>query len=366
MKMKKGSYITIILTLLVLLFTSPVGVVRGQPACVEVPPDCGVVFDQVNFTFPGLPEPLLDSNWGRVTVYPDILAECTGMTSGYLNIYTDAAGWVVANLLIDLAHGSEPVSAYFTLFYGDPEDVDTLTAHVEFCVEPLETFYDGSHEFNVGDWEYNAQGAGDGDITEVGNPPPPIGYDMMSPPNESWVLPNPVNVQAAHDQCFPMSIANSLQFLEETYGLEIPDDHVLGVRGDGTLVGWLDELANRTAPDRCHGSGVWFVPMLEGKFDYLADNGLADAIVHKHQGHGYGNPGTEALNDGDFEHRGIVSTEEGDFVTWEWIRDQIIDGEDVELVYSWGTGGHAIRVFGCGETEGERWIRYLHDSSECK
>jgi hypothetical protein len=319
-----------------------------------VGPDCGVVFDQVDFTFPGLPEPLHNSNWGRITVYPDALAESTGMTRGYLNVNTDAVGWVVANLLIDQAHGSEPVSAYFTLFYGDPEDVPKLDAHVVFSLEPLEIFTDGTYEFDVGDWEYNAQGFGGGDITEVGPPPPPIVDELMSPPNESWVLPNPVNVQTAKNQCFPMAIANSLQFLEETYNFAVPNEHIPGQDGDSSLVGQLDLYSGRSVTDRCNGSGLGVTPMLTGKFQYLYDNNLAGCLVHKHQGSVYEN----------FEWAESVSVYQGEFVTWEWIRDQIIAGEDVELGYVWSTGGHAIRVFGCGETEGERWIRYLHDANQ--
>lgn len=42
----------------------------------------------------------------------------------------------------------------------------------------------------------------------------------------------------------------------------------------------------------------------------------------------------------------------------------------MELVFSYDdaagnpTGGHAVRIFGCGVTEGNRWLRYLHDATQ--
>ena len=51
--MKKVNYILAVLILLTFLVTSPADVVKGVNG-VEVPPDCGVVFDQVDFTFPAL------------------------------------------------------------------------------------------------------------------------------------------------------------------------------------------------------------------------------------------------------------------------------------------------------------------------
>jgi len=109
--------------------------------------------------------------------------------------------------------------------------------------------------------------------------------------------------------------------------------------------------------------------MLLGKFDYLSQIGLQGRLVHKHQGRGYGDPNAnQALKAGNFWHKGSVSRDMGAAVTWEWVCNEIKKGEDVELVFSYDnaagdpTGGHAVRIFGCGITDGKRWLRYLHDA----
>lgn len=93
--------------------------------------------------------------------------------------------------------------------------------------------------------------------------------------------------------------------------------------------------------------------------------------MHKHQGRGWGNANKgEALPAGDYTASGITSDDQGAVVTWEWICNEIKNGEDVELIYSREdatgsiTGGHAVRVFECGMTFGVPWIGYLHDSDQ--
>ena len=347
-------------------FATP-AMVRGQVAQAIIGPGQGVAFQQVDFLFEGAMLP--DSDWGRISADPEELFSATGISRGYLNVHTDM-GWVVANLLVDRSHGGE-VATYFTLMPPGQEDVTALSAYVTFSTTPAEVFGDGARaDFPVGAASWNGEGAGDMGTTSVGPPPPPF-IILESPPDESHIQPNAVNVQTAKNQCFPMSIANSLQYLEDRFNVNVPHNHVMGLKGDASLVGQMDTLANRNAPSRDVGSGVWFVPMLEGKFEYLAANGLANALVHKHQGRGYGDPNLDqALKPGDFQHMGIVSQDMGAQVTWEWVCDEIKKGEDVELVFSYDdaagnpTGGHAVRVFGCGITEGNHWLRYLHDATQ--
>ncbi len=158
---------------------------------------------------------------------------------------------------------------------------------------------------------------------------------------------------------------------EKRYGIDVPNNHQAGLRGDNTLVGQLDTGMNRTAPSRNNGSGVWFPPMLQGKFSYLNNNDLKDSLVNRHQGRGWSNAAAgQALPNGNFTASGITSTDDGATVTWKWICDQIKAGEDVELIFSYDdangnpTGGHAVRVFGCGKTLGLPWIKYLHDGAQ--
>jgi hypothetical protein len=356
--MKKVNYVLTILIFVTFFVANPAGIIKGSFGGIELEPNEVIIFDQVDFLFPLATE--LDSDWGRVTVDPVKLYDDTGEPSGYVNIYTDV-GWVVANLAIDLVDGIEPVTTYFTLYLGGHQEIDitVLSARVHFSLNPLETFGDGTHnDFLVGVWEWNAEGFGDGDVTSIGPPPPPISSIPGSPPDEKHVLPNPANVQTAKRQCFPMGIANSLQYLEDTYNVPVPHDHKKGLKGDNSLVGQLDTAANRTANARDDGKGINVVPMLKGKFEYLNANGLKDKLIHKHQGRGFGD-----LEDGDFEHKGIVSSDKGSKVTWEWICGEIKNGENVELGFTYPTGGgHVVRVIGCGITKGQRWLRYVHDA----
>jgi len=333
-----------------------------------VGPTEGVEFAQVDFLFDEATVP--DSNWGQVSADPGALLAATGIGTGYLNVYTDI-GWVVQNLRVSTNPVSSPVVSYFSLGLDGPEDVALLSAYVDYSPEPQLDFGDGPRsDFPVGATSWNAEGAGDSATTDIGDPPPP-GVIVFIPQGPDLMLEQEnQNVQCAANQCFPMSIANSLQYLEEQHGLNVPHDHVPGLKGDDTLVGQLDTFANRFAPSRTVGSGVWFTPMLEGKFCYLDANSLSKALVHKHQGRGYGAPPNQALPAGDFQRCGITSEDNGPVVTWEWICDQIEQGEDVELVFSYDdangnpTGGHAVRVFECGKTLGIPWIGYLHDSQQ--
>jgi hypothetical protein len=331
----------------------------------------GVTFDQVDFTFPKETE--RNSDWGEVVVDTEELSDSTGRSSGYLNVFTDA-GWVVDNLFVD-AENSRQAMKYFSLGLEKPEDVTRLSAHVVFSKNPKSSFKDGPRSnFPVGTTKWNAQGAGQEDVTEIPAAPPPKEDERAATAVSSangvtsaranvkgpqHFVSDKENVQCAVNQCVPCAYANSLQFLENSTGIKVPNPNKPGLRGDNTLVGQLDEKMNRRAPSRTDGDGVWFVPMLQGKFDYLAENRLKNALSQKHQGRGYG----QVVPPGDFQHMGITSKDRGATVRWKFIDNQVKKGEDVELVFSYdGGGGHAVRVVGSGITANDRWIKYAHDS----
>jgi hypothetical protein len=328
-------------------------------------PEQGITFERVNFTFnSNFSASLEETAWGRISIDKDDLFPHKRMSCGYINVFTDE-GWVVQNLPVDLGDEATSPAMYFNL--GAVNSADTLSAHVEFSLFPLHKFKDGPRtEFTLGDAAWNAQGASELETETVGAPP-----EGNMDFSHKWLFrkhkQKNQNVQAAINQCVTMAMANSLQYLENRYGLPIPNDHDPGVKGDDTLVGQLDTATDRIATSRTSGSGLWFVPWLEGKFEYLAANGLADEVVHKHQGRGWGGAG-QAIPDGDFTSSGITSTDEGDTVSWDWICKEVKRGEDVEIAFSYDdasgvpTGGHAVRVFACGRTFGQPWIGYLHDS----
>ncbi|RLF51597.1 MAG: hypothetical protein DRN19_02510, partial [Thermoplasmata archaeon] len=347
----------------------------------------GLRFSQIDFSI--AEEEIIDSSWGRIEVDIDEFTEYMGLEEGYLNGYGDV-GWVIQNLLIQPLEGMDSVVTYFNLGVPDGTNVDEISLYIEFTEEPVVEFHDGPRVVYPVDTQlYNAMGVG----------PTPTEPFVMYPPTtisfvadgETWHFkkeqgPNE-NVQCARNQCFPMSIANSLQYLKNKYGLPVPHQHKPGLKGDNTLVGQLDAACNRPVVNRCNGDGVWFDDMLEGKFKYLKNNGLANKLTHKHQGYGYGwvdanndgifqkgelryNQGVGSLPDGDFKRHGITSKDEsiGGKVTFDWLCEQIKKCEDVEIVYTYEDrngnieGGHAVRVFGCGKILGKPFILYKHDA----
>ena len=339
--------------------------------CPYVSPHPGVSFSQVDYMFAAIDGP--DSRTGRLEVNMDIfMAEESPSTEGYLNVQTDV-GWVVQNLWLDLTDGVPFVSTYFQIGTTTGDDISSLSAYVNLSPTPIVTAADGIRaQYLVMPWIWNAEGAGDLSTTVIPDPPP-VDYYIFEPTGAHTVLsqPNTSNIQTATNQCFPMSIANSLQYLEDRFGLPVPHDHKKGLDGDNSLVGQLDDACNRNPASRTNGPGVWFQPMVNGKFKYLNDNNLDGKIVHRHQGAGYGGAGNE-IPPGDYTSNGITSKDEsvGGKVTHAWICEQIANGEDVEIVFSYDdaagnpTGGHAVRVFECGTTFGVPWIGYVHDGNQ--
>jgi hypothetical protein len=371
----------LVVSLILLLLLAVQGIGQSQDMAVWLGPNQGVSFEQVSFEFSEAKEPF--STWGRLTVDSRTVAASSGLATGYINASTEL-GWVVWNLPFSAEDASGPISTYFAISARNGASVKELAAVISATPLPIPyTAQDGilgkadrRMVFPVGRVVWNAEGAGDLSVKMI--EPSPTFADVFAgiaqnlvPLNSQYTQPNAVNVQTAVNQCFPMSIANSLQYLEDRYGMTIPHTHQPGLKGDNTLVGQLDTYAGRNASSRSSGSGVWFQPMLDGKFEYLSDNGLANALVHRHQGRGYGSAAAgQALPNGNFTRHGITSTDDGAAVTYSWLCDQIQKGEDVELVFSYDnasgqpTGGHAVRVFECGTTLGVPWIGYLHDSQQ--
>jgi len=345
-------------------------VICASTLSVTVSPGQGVEFQQVDFAFSAISEgDQNDSNWGRVSVDPELLFSSTGISNGSLNIYTDE-GWVVQNMPIDLSDAIDTVVTYFCLGLSDSHgiDVSTLSAHIEFSSDPTDEFNDGTRSsFSVGDTVWDAEGFGEDQTTDFGAPPPAnaVKFDPKGK-TEKHTQPNATNVQAAVNQCFPMAVANSLQYLEDRFGINVPHDHKVGLKGDNSLVGKLDTEAGREVTSRLKGKGVHVGPMLRGKFSYLNKNGLKEKLVHKHQGRGLPNG---QIAKGDFTSSGITSKDRGEKVRFNFICNEIKKGEDVELCFSYDVkdkpiGGHAVRVFECGITKGQPWIGYLHDSNQ--
>jgi hypothetical protein len=228
---------------------------------------------------------------GRLEIDAVRLRQATGLPAGYVNVSTPQ-GWVVRNLPI-LAEATYPyakLATRFALGVSTGTRVQTLDAAVDYSPAPLAAF--AGAPVAQGVKPLAVAQAGGGEPTS-GPPLPPnlsdISFGNLQGGNDVVVQFDHPNIEAAWNQCVPMSVANSLQFLKDTAGLPVPHAHKAGLResasaGDDSLVGKIETAMNRPVRDRLDGDYTPFVGGLQGKLRYLAQNGLASRVEVTHWG----------------------------------------------------------------------------------
>lgn len=318
-----------------------------------IAPGQGVSLSQVDFTWPNAQT--LNSNTGWVHVDVATLRAMTGMPSGYINI-TSSFGWIVQNLPIFADFDYPAVTTEFQLSAASGSDVTALDALVLYSTDPLVAPPAGSMTaFPVGDVAFN--GAGKGDPPSGGSPTPPAPGIITFTPFGSILdceQPGHPNVQAADAQCGPAAFANSLQWLENTYGIPVPHPHLPGLGPDGSLVGTLDGTMSRTWTDRKNGDGVTDENFLDGVLEYIAEYCLSSRLNVKHQDDSLG---------GDFSAHGLTSEGFG-VPTADFILAEVCAGEDVEIGYTNPTppgGGHWVNAVKAGTILGVPFVCYQSD-----
>jgi uncharacterized protein (TIGR03437 family) len=328
--------------------------------------DENVVMEQVSFGYTNAQ--LAYSPTGRVSINVPGLAANVGQPFGYLNVMIPGVGWVVPNLRFDVNNGINSLGTDFLLF--DPtvpsQFVSNVNVQVSVDTAPRDTFDTTlpSVQFPVTPTVRNAEGT----VAVNVPPPPPAANHTFTPAGDTYehVLPrNDINVQAASHQCATASLANSLAYLaSQNDNFKLPHPNNTGLKGDNTLVGQLDTATNRNVTSRTQGSGLYEQPELTGKFTYLKQNGLDKKLVQKYQGALYDSSGLNPIST-DFTAQGVTTTNQGNVVTFDWLCNEIQQGEDVEINYEWNngqkSGGHALRVFGCGKVHGAPYIWTLDD-----
>jgi hypothetical protein len=326
-------------------------------SCFENPVS-GISFSQIDFVFANAT--VLNSYCGVIEVNVANLTGSLGLQQGYVNVFTDA-GWVVQDMVIDSNITVPRVAMYFNLGVDSGIDVTSLSAHLQYSSNATANFTDGPRvNYAVTTANYNAEGVGDALISNIPQILRPISivdpsrfvsfYKKLQLANE--------NVQCAWCQCFPMALANSLQYLENKYSLPVPHDHVIGLKGDNSLVGQLDTYTGRYAPSRTVGSGIGTVAGLTGLVDYLYYNGILNRVTISYQTDGFYGGG------GDFVRDGITVPDESvnGHVTYDWIKTELYNCESLVIGVSWyGGGGHCVRVYGCGESGGVPFLWYADD-----
>lgn len=361
-----------------------------------------------------------DTAEGVLVVNPLQLAASTGLSHGYLHMVSDL-GTVVYNVPFDAApdrfmpdrlkrlgvRGGGPISDMhvpFALSSADP--VGLMSVQLVVTPTPLfdEDAFDGvMKKAPINTWPLKALpeaigGDGLGTITapplppipDPGPPPPAPGFQVpdMDLPDWQYTLPWALNVEAARNQCVPAALANTMAYLEKVYapwGVDFPQQNTPGVGFDGdegSFVSRMDWYMDRTHQDTCNGSGTGRCgpgsSRIRGATEFLAAFDPDAQIQMRHQG------GDEVYPGDCEQYLDRESHREGPNVTFEWLCDRVQDGAGITLSFGYyaqdgsspeeggeenpweRTGGHALRVFGCGAVGDKVFIRTVDDGQQNK
>lgn len=309
----------------------------------SIVPTNGLSFAQVNITFAGSEQPL--SAYGLVRANIADMTASTGIPTGYLNVYNPlSSSWIIRNMPIEGSSGLPGISTMFDLGINPGTAVTDLYLQTLFSPVPL-TEYRGSGPTNHfvldSPINYDAQNGGASAPAQDNRADPSlISFRISTNSFLRWELGHN-SVEQATNQCGPAAVANSLEWLRNTYSNRVPLDPALtnipGVAGEPTnsLVGQLDNAMNRT-----NGWGLSDLGFLNGKLAFIADtnNGLKGALVIKHW------PGTDTNVVGNQTNSGVVSidvsTNGGTLI--DWILAEIAAGEDVEMSWVWAGGTNRV------------------------
>lgn len=343
-----------VLIILMFLVLGTFGASIGR--AITVSPGDGLMFSQIDLAYTGISQS--NSSYGLAAVDINTLTTNAGISSGYLNIET-SAGWVVRNMPIGLSSGYPGISSIFDIGVSAGTDISSLGVIADFSSTPTVSFTGGvSTLFGVGNVSYNAEGKGAlrTDLPTNSVDASVINFQLGGLVSSTWQPGHP-SIEQDTGQCGPASVANSLQWIEDTYkntfGINITQPHNagLGDNNDGTLVSELD-----IAMGRSENTGVNDGLFMDGKLQYLSDNGLGNVILTKHKG-GAAIPGVHS-------HAGLTSRVDTSTLTLtEWIQQEVDRGEDVEMSVLWDTdGGHWVDLIGAGSVLGVPWVAWTHDA----
>ncbi len=327
------------------VFQPPPGYVFTQPE--------GLTISQIDFTFDGAQQQ--NSSYGLLALDWTMALELSGFISGFLNVATEN-NWIVQNMPFDFSTGYSGMSTMFNL--GTTDDVTSIDLYAHISETPLLTFdLRPVCTWDVGDKPYNAQGVN----MPRGNIPAPLPFASIpfvdgGKSQLVWQHGH-VNIEADKNQCAPASVANSLQWLENTQNINVPDDHKPGIR-DNSLVGKLDTAMNRSAH-----STIGYHDMVNGKVKYINSAGLGNNLSIKHKNR----KGTNYFQNNDVTFGNATSKANNDTTVSliDWILAELDSSEDVELVIKWdGVGAHAVDLIGGGYVDGVPWLAWMHDANQ--
>lgn len=350
----------------ILVFLMSFGCCGGLFAAEFIVDDSqGIKLLQVDFPFDS--SPIINSGIGHIEVDLAQLRTASGIDSGFINMLINGQ-WQVRNLLVP-SEQSFPyplIKSAFDLGVNEGTDVSELSATIVYtdtfsAVPPASN----AKQFPVAEITVSQGGVTEiiGDTASRSSTSVPvvneIGFTDPSNFRSSFQFDHP-NIETAGSQCYPMAIANSLQFLENTTQLKLPHSHVPGLRGDQSLVGQLGQAMNRTVTSRRTGAGVNTLPGIQGKLRYLAENDLHERVQTRHWGKLLPN-NVEVVVDG----KKASSIAQGASVSIDKIVEALEGGENCEATYFYGGGGgHAVDIVGAGYIAGQAFIIEASDLNQ--
>ena len=306
---------------------------------------------QVDYAFENLDWDFSDT--GRLEV--DLVKLKEVLPYGFLNVATPD-GWVVQNLPIPLECPYDVMATYFGIgpLAFDHQQLFSRDVAICYTTEVLSQFAPTVFSpIGVSRCKYNAEGLGTGSTTA--KPEPPLPGDLQYPAgcvSKSAVMQTPAhrNVQTAQNQCSPMAVANSLQWLEDKYGLKLEPDHVLGLRTDNpnvTLVGVLEEKMNRAVTNRETGEPTALLQRNLGIHRFIADARAKKQLV-------FGWALQPPMGAGQLQ---------------QWYVSKVMSGAAAFIGMAWGEdAAHEVALVGTGvvgkpddNASDQRWIAFVHD-----
>lgn len=224
----------------------------------------------------------------------------------------------------------------------------------------LLTTYSGSPVNNFAVTNYPMSiGSSNGESAPGPAQPPTFTDVIFSDPskNDRWIQWDHPNEQAAHSQCAPMSIANSLKYLHDTQDLELPFQHRPGWKGDDSLVGKIDTASGRPTTSRQSGQGI---STGQAKINFLATHmpGKVETMIWGNMGADDGASNQTVTVGGN----SATLVGKGRSIKMDEILQQLKEGANCEVVYSYAGGGaHAVDLVGAGFHNGAPWMLAISD-----
>jgi len=185
-----------------------------------------------------------------------------------------------------------------------------------------------------------------------------IGCNMPNIDLDSTSHPATDNYAGDKNACGPAAAANSMHWLDKVHKLNT----------NKTLREKLEELSKYM--ERQKERGVTNDQMIKGKLKFIAENKLP--IEVKFQSFRHKKDSVVSIKDKDGKEIKAKNqnTKDNGYPSWDWLVQEMKDGEDVELIYgrydSTGKrlGGHVVTVTGVLDDKGVKRIWFKDDTRQ--